>query len=334
VRREADLIQFLQRRFPPRHGVRVGIGDDAAVLRGPAGGQTDWVVTTDLFIENVHFLPGAQPAGALGWKALARSLSDIAAMAARPRFALVSLAVPASTPARWVEEFFAGLARLARRYRVRLAGGDLSSAAQVVADVQVIGELARGRALLRSTARPGDRLFVSGTLGLAALGVRCLGRSSVPSGGWFARARRAHLYPQPRLRLAWQLAQRGARAMIDLSDGLSTDLTHLCAASDVGARLYTEHIPTVALGEKLEQRLHLSSLQLALHGGEDYELLFTVPTRVAARLPKRLAGVSLTQIGEITTGRGIFLVETDQRGGRRSRRLGPGGWDHFRRPRD
>ncbi len=324
MRSETDLVRFLQRRFPAGGGVRVGIGDDAAVLRGSPG--CDWVVTSDLLVENVHFLRPAQPARAVGWKALARSLSDIAAMAAHPRYALVALAVPAATPASWVKEFFAGVAALARRHRVQVVGGDFSSAAQVVAEVQVMGEVQRGRALLRSGARPGQAIFVSGRLGTSALGALCvrarLGSKALP----VRRALRAHFYPQPRLKLAEALARRGASALIDLSDGLSTDLHHLCEASGVGARLYVERIPTVKLPGPLARRLRTNALELALHGGEDYELLFTLPATKAARLPRSLAGVPLTRIGETTKERGVVLVEHGRR-----RRLEARGWDHFRR---
>lgn len=329
MRSEAELIRALQQRFPAGGGVRVGIGDDAAVLAGDA--RREWVVTTDLLIEGVHFLDLRTPqhgqgasARAVGWKALARSLSDIAAMGARPLYALVALAVPAVTPTRWVDEFFAGVKGLAQRHRVRLAGGDLSSAPQIVADVQVLGTVEKGHALLRRGARPGDILFVSGTLGVSQLGLLAL-RHRRAAG--LARAVRAHCYPQPRLGLAQALGRRGGvSALIDLSDGLSTDLAHLCEASRVGARIFADRIPAVRLPRELARRWDTNSLALALHGGEDYELLFTLPQARAARLPKRLAGVKLTAIGEITR-RGLLLVDA----GGRARRLAPRGWDHFRR---
>ncbi len=324
MRSEADLVRFLQGRFPSGGRVRVGIGDDAAVLRSRPG--CDWVVTSDLLVENVHFLRQAQPARAVGWKALARSLSDIAAMAARPRYALVALAVPAATSSSWVKEFFAGVAALARRHRVQVAGGDFSSAAQLVADVQVMGEVRRGRALLRSGARPGQVIFVSGRLGTSALGALCARARLGSKALSVQRALRAHFYPQPRLKLAEALVRRGASALIDLSDGLSTDLHHLCEASGVGARLYAERIPTAKLPGQLARRFRITGLDLALHGGEDYELLFTLPATKAARLPKRLAGVPLTRIGETTKERGVVLVEHGHR-----RRLEARGWDHFRR---
>jgi thiamine-monophosphate kinase len=324
--REAEWIEFLRRRFPAGAGVRVGIGDDAAVLR--ATGARDLVVTTDLLIEGQHFLRRAHPPRAVGWKALARSLSDCAAMGAEPRWALVALAFPVSTPTRWVKEFFEGVGRLARRFGVVLAGGDLSVADQIVADVQAIGTVPRGRALLRSGARAGDIVFVSGTLGLAGLGLACLraGMASVRHG--VQRALRAQLFPQPRIRLAQALRRTAApRAMIDISDGLSTDLSHICEESGLGARLFGDRIPAVNVPAALAGRLRTSGLRLALNAGEDYELLFTVPRDRAERFPRKLGGVRLTPIGEITRERRVVLMDAAGR----VRLLPPRGWDPFRR---
>lgn len=324
--READWIDFLRRRFPAGAGVRVGIGDDAAVLR--ASGGRDLIVTTDLLIEGQHFLRPAHPPRAVGWKALARSLSDCAAMGAQPRWALVALAFPVSTPAKWVKEFFKGVGALARRYDVSLAGGDLSVANQIVADVQVIGEVGRGRALLRSGARPGDVIFVSGTLGLAGLGLACLRGRVASLRSVVQPALRAQFFPHPRLKLALALRRTAApTATIDISDGLSTDLNHICEASAVGARLYEKKIPAVDVPAPLALRLRTTGLQLALNAGEDYELLFTVPKTRAKRLPHKLEGVPLTPIGEITRDRRVVLVDATGR----ERRLPPRGWDPFRK---
>jgi len=324
MRPEATVIRELQRRFPTGPGVRVGIGDDAAVLQGDR--ERDWVVTTDMLIEDVHFLRRAQPAAAVGWKALARSLSDMAAMAARPRFALVALAAPPALAPTWVRECFAGIGRLARRFGVIVIGGDLSSAPQIVIDVQVLGEVRTGAAVLRRGARPGDVLFVSGTLGLAGLGRGCIQEGVARTSSLLKRAVRAHFLPEPRLALAQRLARRGATAMIDLSDGLSTDVSHVCAASRTGALVYAARIPAVEISALLQRRLRTSGLELGLTAGEDYELLFTLPKKQAARLPKKLAGVKLTSIGEITRKRDVVLI--DPNGG--GQPLQPRGWEHFR----
>jgi len=325
MRGEDEIIRHLRRRFPAGGRVRVGIGDDAAVLAGDAG--RDWVVTTDLLVEGVHFVRHWQPARAVGWKALARSLSDIAAMGAQPVAALVALAVPAGTPEAWVKDFFDGLALLSRRFNVRVIGGDLSSAAQVVADVQVLGEVGHGHALLRRGARPGDLLLVSGALGLAQLGLLCLRHRVASVRPLLKRAVRRHFYPKPRLKLARALRRYRPTALMDLSDGLSTDLHRLCEASGVGARLEAARIPTVNLPPPVARRFRTSVLDLALHGGEDYELLFTLPKSRAARLSPTLAGSKLTPIGEITRARGVVMVDAE---GLRMR-LKPQGWDHFRR---
>ena len=323
MRSEGGVIRALRRRFPAGGGVRVGIGDDAAVLAPTRAGR-DWVVTTDWLIEGVHFRRDTHPARAVGWKALARSLSDLAAMAAEPRYALVALAVPPATAPRWVDGFFAWVKALAARHGVKLVGGDLSSAPQIAVDVQALGEVERGRAVERRGARPGDQIFVSGTLGLSHLGLVALRRGRAAA---FRRAVRFHLYPEPRVRLARALRRRGVTAMIDTSDGLSTDLAHICESSRVGARLWKEKIPAVRLTPAEEKRLGVTAWELAVNGGEDYELLFTLPKRRAARLPKKLAGVKLAAIGEITRER--RLVAVDSAG--RARPLAVRGWDHFRR---
>ena len=324
MRTEAELVRFLRDKFRAGGGLRVGIGDDAAVVRA---GPREWVLTTDLLVERAHFLPQTHPARTVGWKALARSLSDCAAMGARPRYALVALALPPATPDRWVREFFSGFAQLACRHGVRLAGGDLSRAKQIVADVQIIGEVPRGRAVLRRGARPGDVIFVSGTLGLAGLGLACLRKKLMPAGSLARQALRAQLYPEPRVSLAQALARRGVTAMIDVSDGLSTDLHHLCEASAVGARIRAKKIPAAKVSAELARRLGTSGLELALNSGEDYELLFTLPPARAARLPAKLAGVRLARIGEITRGARVAIVKASGREGALAAR----GWDHFRR---
>ena len=259
----------------PGRGVVAGIGDDCAIFRPPAG--EDLIFTSDQSIEDVHFRRRLG-AAASGERALARALSDIAAMGGDPRFCLVSLATPSG--AKWIEAFFRGLLSLARRARVALAGGDLARSRKIYCDVMVCGSVARGKALRRDGARPGDALIVSGRLGKP----------------WDRRI-------EPRLALGKMLAGR-ATACIDLSDGLSLDLHRLCAASSVAAEL--ERVP-VARGASLER---------ALHGGEDYELLFTLPKGAAAP-----AGT--TRIGTIVHGKG-GLVRFQ------GRVLKPLGYDHFR----
>jgi thiamine-monophosphate kinase len=319
--------------------VKLGIGDDAALVDVRKG--CELILTTDMSVENVHFTRELHKARAVGHRALARSLSDVAAMGGVPRYALVSLAITEQTRRAWISGFYSGLLALARRFGVRLIGGDTAVVpGAIFIDVLVAGEVPRGKALRRSGADAGDLIFVSGRLGLSALGLRVL-RSRFPKAAsppskaarLFRPAREkvpasiareavhAHLYPEPRCDLGQFLSSRSlASALIDLSDGLSTDLGRLCAASGVGARLWAGNIPGPALP------LSEDSLQLALDGGEDYQLLFTVPQRAASRLPSKFRGQPLYEIGEIEAASGVRLVTPEGN----VLRLAPGGWDHFR----
>jgi thiamine-monophosphate kinase len=286
----------------------LGIGDDAAVLRVPQGHEI--LVTTDFSLEGVHFRREWHPAECVGHRCLTRGLSDIAAMGGEPRTAFLSLALPANLPQRWVDEFVRGLLALARKYGVTLAGGDTAqSPAGVLADIVVVGSVPKGKAITRAGARAGDVLFVTGELGGSAAALAELYRGRKISRKNFAR----HFYPEPRVAVGRFLRQRGlATAMIDLSDGLSTDLHHICDESGDGAEVLAETIPCHCA----------ASLEQALHGGEDYELLFT--TRPGRKVPEKIAGVPVTRIGVITR-KGVFLT----RGGAR-KNLAPGGWEHLR----
>jgi thiamine-monophosphate kinase len=322
--REDQLIERVRRRFPNlTNGLRVGIGDDAAVMAAQEG--TEWVVTNDAFLENVHFLRKAHPPRDVGYKALARATSDIAAMGAQPRYFLLALALSAACTSTWLDEFLKGMAAAARRFGLMLVGGDTTKYPFVLINLTVIGEIGAGRAVLRSGARPGDRICVSGRLGEAELGLRLVERGLHKNRRW-KKFLRKHVHPEPRLALGqWLVEQRCATAMIDTSDGLSTDLGHICKASGVGAKVYAEKIPLVNVPPELRQ-MGIDALQLAVNGGEDYELLFTVPKRQAGRLPRQLGGVPITVIGEITRGKGMTLVDTAGHG----KALRPGGWDPFR----
>jgi thiamine-monophosphate kinase len=298
---EVDMAERI-RRFAgtPLHrsGVVLGIGDDCAICR-PRGCAEDLLFTTDMLIEGAHFLPATHSPEDIGWKALARGLSDIAAMGGEPRFCLVSLALAGWADQKWLDAFYRGLLRLARREGVALIGGDLARGPHLMCDIVVCGAVARGQALLRSGARPGDGIFVSGVLGGSALGLE---RGS-------GRAWRQHLRPEPRLALGRLLRRLGATAAMDLSDGLSLDLNRLCRASGVKAEISA---PPIYPGATLRQ---------ALDGGEDYELLFTAPPRV--KVPSDFEGLPLTRIGIIR--RGAPCVELD------GAALAARGWDHFRK---
>jgi len=315
---ERALIERVRRRIPNNTAVRTGIGDDCAVLRIPPGREI--LVTTDFSLENVHFRRAWHPPDSVGHRCLARGLSDIAAMGGEPVAAFLSLALPAKLPQAWVDGFMSGLLRLATRYNVTLAGGDTAQSPQgVLADIVVLGSVPRGKAILRCTARPGDRLFVSGSLGGAAAVLHQMFRQ--PKRRLRPNEYTRHFFPEPRIDVGRVLrASRLASGMIDLSDGLSTDLSHICEESGVGAVLFEERIPLAAIG-KDQQRVELAS---ALHGGDDYELLFTV--RSGKRVPATIAGTPVSEIGRITRERRMFLKNS-----RGSRELRPQGWEHFRR---
>jgi thiamine-monophosphate kinase len=301
TRGEMEILETVRRRagLAPGRGLVLGIGDDCAIYR-PRGSREDLLFTTDLLMEDVHFRRHTHPAAAVGHKALARGLSDIAAMGGVPRFCLLSLAVAERADQHWIAGFYDGLLRLARRTGTPLAGGDLARAAKTACDIVVCGAVPRGKALRRGGARAGDAVYVSGRLGGSALGL------ATGKGRAWAR----HLRPEPRLRLGVFLRERiGATAAMDLSDGLSLDLRRMALASGLEAHIEP---PPLFPGAGLEQ---------ALHGGEDYELLFTARPRPA--VPPRYAGVSLTRIGTMRKGKAgaVYLS---------GRPLAPLGYDHFR----
>ncbi len=328
IRKRAGQLRAGDRKKGILH---LGIGDDCAVLR-PRRGE-ELVVTTDLSLENVHFRRDWHPPQSIGHRCLARGLSDLAAMGARPEAAFLSLALPAeltgsggSSSESWMQAFFDGLMALAERHRVPLAGGDLAKSPPglqhaeglVVADIVLLGSVPKGRSLLRSGARPGDLIYVTGALGGSAAELLALERRPTT----FRRMDKdagghPHLYPEPRLAAGRKL-MRGtlATAAIDLSDGLSTDLAHLCEESELAAEIDAASLPVDAR----------ATLEQALHGGEDYELLFTAGPKTV--VPSSLGGVLVHAIGRMKKrGRGP-LVEITRRGGQRTP-LAAGGWEHF-----
>ncbi len=306
---ERELIRAIRRRVPAGRGVCVGIGDDAAVLQPCPGAQL--VATTDLLLEGVHFRRRyAEPAD-IGWKALAVNLSDVAAMGAEPRWALVALACPAGTSPEEVEAFYEGLLALAADHDVALVGGDTAeSTAGWLVNVTVLGEVTRAPAV-RSGARPGDLIAVTGSLGRSAAGLAVLARRDAPPGidaAVLADATAAHLRPRPRVAEGrWLAAAEGVTAMIDVSDGLATDLDHIAVESGVGARVEVDRLPIADGTRLLARRLRRDALAWAVAGGEDYELLLTCAPAAFDRLRTGLAGATgtaLTAVGEITAVRG------------------------------
>ena len=308
---ERALIQKIRARTNAGSAIVKGIGDDCAVLRMPAGHEL--LVTTDFMVENVHFRRDWEPPEAIGQRCLTRGLSDIAAMGGEPSACFISLAITGETPQSWVDRFYTGLLRWARKFKTALAGGDTSESPWGIhADIVVVGSVPRGKAILRSGAKSGDGIYVTGRLGASAAAI-----AAFKADRRGEDARRPTYVAVPRLSVGAWLGRKGfASSMIDLSDGLSTDLEHLCTESRVGAEIVETAVPRA-----FQARNKLVPLEMALHGGEDYELLFTS----SRRIPARIAGVAVTRIGEITRKRGMRIqnetgVQT----------LSARGWEHFR----
>jgi thiamine-monophosphate kinase len=355
---ERELIARIRRAAGrASRAVIRGIGDDCAVLRVPAGHEA--LITTDFSLEGVHFRRDWHAAEVVGHRCLTRGLSDIAAMGGDPIAAFLSLALPADVNDEWVKGFLRGFTRLARRYKVTLAGGDTAqSRAGILADIVVLGSVPRGKAVARSGARVGDDIFVTGKLGGAAAVLHRMmsdgaiaetgsaagrvgritrarreaegGREQLSSADRArqmretigkllgAAAERAHFLPTPRIEVGRWLRERNlASAMIDISDGLSTDLSHICEESETGAWIAEAAIP-IAAGATLDE---------ALNGGDDYELLFTAAAAKHERIPERIAGVPIRWIGTVTGKSGMWIVAPNQK---YRREIHPRGWEHFR----
>ena len=325
---ELEFIAHLRQQADARkHSTRIvkGIGDDASVIREAA--NRDLIVTTDLLVEGIDFVRQATPPRLLGHKALAVSLSDIAAMGSRPYWSFLSFGMPVDAwRASFRDDFVSGYFSLAERFGVTLSGGDISETKDgIVIDSIVLGEVASGAAVLRSGAKPGDQIFVTGNLGGAAAGLKL-----IEMGARVSESRNVgiatgpvvegdpskrtdddaiqslllrQLRPDPRVGWGIVLGEEHlATAMIDISDGLSSDLYHLCGESSAGATIEAATLPLNEDVKQLCGRRALDPLALALHGGEDFELLFTVAPENVSRLPKRVDGVAITRIGEISSG--------------------------------
>jgi thiamine-monophosphate kinase len=325
---ELALIDLIRRRAAKSESsssVALGIGDDCAILRPRPGEEI--LVTTDFSLEGRHFRRDWHSPQSVGHRTLARGLSDLAAMGGRPVSAFLSLALPRSVARDpvWLEGFLDGLLALAATHRIALAGGDTSESPSehVLADIVLVGSAPRGRALRRSGARPGDLLYCTGALGGAATELAALPHDG--KGVHVAGPGHPHLFPEPRVAVGQALLRRKlATACLDLSDGLSTDLAHLCDASGVRAEVDAAGLPIHPLAQALGSEVALHN---ALHGGEDYELLFTAPPGV--RMPRAIAGVPITCIGSILPPRRNtprVILRTDGK----SIPLEPQGWEHLR----
>lgn len=329
---EDELVAAIRRVLSgTAPGVLIGVGDDAAVLEQGSG---ELVLAADVLVEGVHFERVWTSARDLGAKAIAVNVSDLAAMGAGARAAVVSLGLSDAVDSGWVMELYGGMREACGEYALALVGGDLSRSREVVVAVTVTGEVAPGKAVLRSGARVGDRVLVTGSLGAAAGGLRIARAAPQDVEGvlgtdWARSLLRAQARPDARLGEGQTLAQMGATAMIDVSDGLAKDLSRLCLESGVGARMRLEAIPVAAELAGLASALTgVDALALALGGGEDYELLATLPPGSVE--PARAAlrdrfGVTLAEVGDIIEGAGLVAVEADGT----ERPLEPEGWDHF-----
>jgi len=326
---EESIVREIERaarrsgRPAKKFSLEVNIGDDAAIWRPKKGFDT--VLTTDWFLEGKHFWRDWHPAEAVGWKCLMRAASDVAAMGGDPKCFLLSLALPASCAGTWLNGFLHGLMKATGKLKCPLAGGDTTANDRVLINISVVGGVRRGRAVRRNGAKPGDRIFVSGRLGEAELGLRLARQLRRKGGGSRNPLLRQHLYPEARVELGqWLAKSRLATAMMDLSDGLSSDLARLCEASKVRAQIEIERVP-VAAGEFRRRFTDKERARAALHGGDDYELLFCVADRNFRRVPCAFQGVKLTEIGRITNGGGMELIDSS----RKAVPLRPLGWDPF-----
>jgi thiamine-monophosphate kinase len=311
----------------PSARVRIGIGDDCAILRPPAGHEL--LVTTDFSLEGRHFRRTWHSPQSIGHRTLARGLSDIAAMGGKPLAVFLSLALPRALAAdsKWLDGFLNGLLALAHEAKVSLAGGDTAEAPgnDVLADIVVIGSAPSGRALTRSGARPGDAIYCTGALGGAAAELSTLLKAPAHFKKANASGDHPHLFPQPRLAVgAALLRRRLTSACIDVSDGLSTDLAHLCEASGVAAELDAALLPAHPLTAMLSPPEQMAAI---LHGGEDYELLFTA--RPGVKIPRAIAGVPVSRIGRVVPFRKSRPRMTIVAEGTRFE-LEPRGWEHLK----
>jgi thiamine-monophosphate kinase len=331
---ELALIEQIRRDFSAgSKAITLGIGDDCAILRPPAGCEV--LVTTDFTLEGRHFRRDRHPPESVGHRCLARGLSDLAAMGATPLAAFLSLALPGTMLAEsagrdWIARFFSGLRALGDIHRVPLAGGDTSESPGgksgfILADIVLVGTAPKGEALRRSGGMAGDALYVTGHLGGAAAELRAILKRQRRTLKIVTTEGHPHLFPEPRLDVGEALLRRElATACIDISDGLSTDLAHLCRASGVCAEIEQATLPIHPLARKLGAA---AALEAVLHGGEDYELLFAAPPSVP--IPSSLAGVPITRIGSLKkqrSGRPLMtMLAPDGRGVE----LQAGGWEHF-----
>lgn len=330
---ERQLIDYIAALTGPAPEELIkGIGDDCAVIR--KDDQRAWLLTMDTLVEGVHFDPSFHPPEKLGRKSVAVNASDIGAMGGAPMFVLLSVGMPKEFDPSWFKAFAHGLTDACREYGCLLIGGDtVASPLGFTCSLTVIGEAEVERVVYRSGARSGDTIWVSGSLGFAAAGLELLRQGIQPGNQRWQPFREQHLNPGARVELGRRLAASGlAHAMMDLSDGLATDLAHLCKQSGVGAHIMANSLPGVdALGE-VAQLLGVQPEHWAVSGGEDYELLFTAHPDATDRLLDigRQFALQLTPVGTIVPGAGVTLIRERADGTREESAIAYQGFDHFR----
>jgi len=309
------------KQLTPRQRLIIGIGDDAAAWYGDASIQ---LATVDSFIQDVHFSLGLASWNELGWKALAANLSDIAAMGGVPRYALVSLALPGHTEVGDVTDLYKGMIELAQQFEVAIVGGDTTSAPLVAITITILGSASQDKHILtRSAAKPSEKVAVTGYLGAAAAGSEMLTKQLQFDPEATASFKMAFLHPYPRIAEGQLLVEQGVKTAIDISDGLISDLNHICKASQVGARIEVDRVP---IQPEVKAKFMDIFLELALSGGEDYELLFTGGAEVIDKV-KKAASCPVTVIGEIVAGKTGKIILVDRKG--KPFNLGKTGWEHF-----
>jgi thiamine-monophosphate kinase len=299
----------------------IGIGDDAAAWQGDDSIQ---LASVDSFIQGVHFTPQTTPWPDVGAKALAVNISDIAAMGGIPRYALVSLALPDDSQVEDVAALYNGMLKLAKQYGVSIIGGDISRAPLVAVTITILGSSPTKKILTRSSAQVGDTVAVTGNLGAAAVGMALLKNERHLDKEAESRLKDAFLHPTPRIAEGLLLVEQGVKAAIDISDGLVADLNQICKASGVGARIEVERVP---IEPAVKTAFSEKALELALSGGEDYELLFTASDEIVEKVKKAASG-PITPIGEITAGKGVTLIDKEGK----PFKLSKAGWEHFTNP--
>lgn len=319
MKNEFEFIETIRRKYNLSK-----IGDDCAVV--PKDSKNDLVITTDLLVEDIDFKIEWSKPELIGHKALAVSLSDVAAMGAKPVWAMISIGIPASVwKTDFVERFYDGYMRLAKKFNVELIGGDVSKTPdKIVIDSIVAGESKKGKAVLRSGAKVGDLIYVTGILGGAAIGLKILEDGATYEKSKYKKPLLRQLAPNPQTAIGQIIGGKNlATAMIDLSDGLSSDLAHICRASEVGAKIYADKIPITP--QISNSTLQIPDLDFALDGGEDFELLFTVNPKKKLTLEKELKNFQISAIGIITANAEMIKLISDEK----STVLQPKGFRHF-----